>query len=236
MMSWRIFVGLIWLLQWKAAWGASPPSTLTEIGPLPGGPSEPIKGIHFLGEKTAWCFSSQRLWRTLNGGASWSEVALPLPPQHSGGRQILFGDFESSEAGWILILQGGVTFPFAETIYRTNDGGGSWQEQPPLPLQDGIVRTVSFRPGGLVGWVGGVRKNPNVRITVVPGCISPPNASILEPDIFHTIDGGRHWAKQALPEQSGCPVSTIVFRNDNDGVAVSGHHLYYTADAGQRGA
>lgn len=75
---------------------------------------------------------------------------------------------------------------------------------------------------------------PPFHLTTVPGCISPPNKSFLEPEIFHTTDGGKSWAKQALPQLAGCPIRALSFRNERDGVAAAASHLYYTSDGGTK--
>src|SRR5579872_2297929 len=219
---------MIWLFPWSPALGANGAAILVEVGPSPGSSSEPVIGVRLTGGRAAWSFSHKRLWRTATGGTNWTEVALPSPSQSGGGLEIRSADFDSAETGWIWVEHGPLFPPSqtiyapTQTIYRTNDGGKNWQEQPPLPLTDGTIQTVSFRPGGGVGWVVGARKSPHVRITIAPGCVSPPDTSKLEPDIFHTVDGGRHWVRQELPEASGCPVSEVAFRSDNEGVAVSG--------------
>jgi len=140
--------------------------------------------------------------------------------------------FDSVEEGWVQVeYPSGLSF--VESIFRTNDGGKTWREQPPLPGEDMVVYAKNFTSGGMVGWVGGAKRPPSTRrISIVPGCISPPDISVLEPAIFHTIDGGRHWTQQLLPEPGGCPVGKLFFQSAQVGVAGAGHHVYFTLNAG----
>jgi photosystem II stability/assembly factor-like uncharacterized protein len=213
-------------------------SRVVEIGSLPGNPEQdPILKVLIVSGFDGWAFSSHGLWRTENSGKSWISVAFPRPLVDSGPypnsppRLTAIG-FESPSRGWVEV-EHWHTGAFIKTIYRTSDAGNSWNEQPPLPGQNMVMYARQFLRDGSTGWVAGAKRPPSARRTPIDtGCIAPPDYSILEPAIFRTVDSGQHWVQQFLPELSGCPVSTIFFRNDDEGIAASGHRLFYTSDGG----
>jgi photosystem II stability/assembly factor-like uncharacterized protein len=213
---------------------ANAASRLVEVGAAP----EPsLERIQFLSRSDGWAFSTQSLWRTSNGGRDWMRVALPqsLPegaPKLSAPSALLDAGFDSADVGWVQMEQssGGAA---VEEIYRTQDGGKSWHEWGPLPLSDGVVFAKYFLAGGSTGWVAGARRPPSSRrITLMPGCIDPPDESVLDPEILHTVDRGQHWARQPLPRLGGCPVGSLYFENEREGFSASGHRIYYTSNGG----
>lgn len=196
---------------------ASAQSTPIRVGQLPQS-SYPVQSVQFVSNKDGWAFGD-KLWSTNNGGVNWDLVNLPLPLL--GG-----GHFDSTQDGWIVAAaedgSGG-------RLFRTHDGGKTWIKQPPLPDYE----IIDFLPGGQEGWVGGAQLgNPPPRLAITPACISPPDPTRLEPEIFHTNDGGIHWSKQVIPAKGGCPISLISFRDPMHGLATSGHRIYYSRNGG----
>ena len=195
-------------------------SRLVEVGPLPRTTTYPTTEIQFLNRLDGWASNPEGLWRTQDGGASWIGVALPQPNLRNLR-------FDSVDVGWAVMASDEVS---RGHLYRTQNDGKTWQMQPDLPE---AADALHFTPGGSVGWAGGDKlSDPPPPLTILPGCLDPPDKTLLEPEIFHTTDSGRHWIKQSLPELGGCPVGGLSFRNEREGVAVSGSHLYYTLDGG----
>lgn len=196
-------------------------STFAAIGSVPASGAYRTAEVQLVGRLDGWAHSPIGLWRTRDGGVGWISIALPRPDLRAAY-------FESADSGWIAAAAD----EFSHAIlYRTQDGGRTWQQQPDPP---NVFRPVYFfLPGGSVGWVAGAKlSDPPPDLRVLPGCIDPPNGAMLEPEVFHTVDGGRHWSKQPLPQMGGCPFEALSFRNDREGVAVSGSHAYYTLDGG----
>jgi photosystem II stability/assembly factor-like uncharacterized protein len=229
-----------YLLLWLAAASGS---DLVEVGVVPGQSTEyPVLRIEFVDNVNAWAWGLRSLWQAHEGGLDWTKVTLPNTPEAAKGKftlnsapKLVDANFESVNAGWIRMeyVNGGA---IASTIYRTDDAGKNWRALPPLPFggeTTGTVNSIYFLPGNQIGWIGGAkRSDPSQRITISPGCVSPPNRMALEPVILRTLDGGENWTQQQLPQLGGCPVSLVYFRTPLRGIAASGHHIYHSEDGG----
>lgn len=209
-------------------------SRLVEVGAQPGG-----DGLQFVNGSVGLVYNYQALWRTRDGGATWT--ALPFPRPQSGDpsgipASLLEVHFESADVGWIVVENSkrAPTVPEENTVYRTNDGGRTWQEQLPSPLaQKGMEFSQFFLPGGSIGWIGGTQPvQPAAPRSGPLECKPWWDGRPVRPIIFHTVDAGAHWSAQLLPGSKGCRVEEIYFRNSEEGVAVAGHYVYYTDDGG----
>ena len=145
--------------------------------------------VFFLGRRDGWyavynvSTSDETVYRTTNGGRSWSAFGAPGHVlADTGTRDAL--QFLTPARGWLTDTQD--TGP-GETLYTTTDGGKSWRvvarsalgtHQPGLPT----LGQVRFEPGGKVGWLGG-------------GACSTA--------LYRTVDGGRAWQRSGIPAPSG---------------------------------
>ena len=128
------------------------------------------------GEKLLWIASKKQLLRSHDGGHSWRQISLKIPPQAA----ITGIYFVNPNVGWSIIEKEMPRSDYAEGgiwIYRTRDGGRSWI----LSYQ---AKAVSI--GRLnffdetYGWLTGQRY---VGVT--------PQRSTLF--VAHTEDQGEHW-------------------------------------------
>ncbi len=100
---------------------------ITPLALFAGGDPDALAGaiyLHFVDARTGWLvvkratspnFSLGTLFKTDDGGQTWTKLALPV------------GDpvyFVTAQQGWIA---GG---PAGDQLYRTRDGGQNWQAQP----------------------------------------------------------------------------------------------------------
>ncbi len=171
------------------------------------------------------------LFHTTNGGVTWSSGSVPF-----GGGSLKFVD---AMHGWELIGLGAGMFHEAVAVYRTSDGGLSWEQEitddpnvsgssDSLPLEgdkNGITALDADR-----GWVTG---------------LVPMSDYIY---IYATQDGGRTWFHQdlALPDgYSGAQTNAAlpVFFGLNDAVLPvklyandNGADFYVSHDGGQNWA
>jgi photosystem II stability/assembly factor-like uncharacterized protein len=152
--------------------------------------------------------SGMALYRTVDGGVHWSEVAETNPesPQPAGSPgSIPFGGdkgsatFIDATTGWI----GSSTAGIGPLFWVTQDGGSSWSLQP-LPSTAGLLQPstqvlqVWSGEGALVG-VQSFEPSGQSTTTV---CI--------------TTDAGRSWSQIAMPGTGQTP-ETADFRDDADG-------------------
>jgi len=133
--------------------------------------------------------SDRSIWRTVDGGASWDErqditSSLPSTAGPLASALAQFSDIGIADArhAWVVGLSG--------MVWRTNDGGVSWQKQEvgsDLHLNGVAAITadeawISAAGYGLGGW--GV---PDVRGTGT---------------MFHTTDGGATWKEEQITSAS----------------------------------
>ena len=140
-------------------------------------------GWYSLAETAA---NTTALFRTVDGGASWSEVATTssaaIGTQGNPGVipdrcLALTATFLSASTGWMTgTCEGGGDPAF----YVTHDGGVSWNQQPLGPLPAGAYDETSFSP---------------VFTSPASGTVLTENLglSAVTTSIFATADGGRSW-------------------------------------------
>jgi photosystem II stability/assembly factor-like uncharacterized protein len=108
-----------------------------------------LKRIHRVDRSTGWAVARPEgghqdvLLRTADGAQTWRLVSPPAPAADGEGTEVdLFGAFLDEDRGWILFYLGypqGTLSP----VWRTTDGGETWQESEPLdPMGDPAVTPI----------------------------------------------------------------------------------------------
>ena len=196
-----------------------------------------FSAITFVGARHGWAVGYPAgpkgtgiLYRTVNGGATWTRVRL----RWQGGIRDV--GFATTQVGWATInhrilhsTDGGRSWTaqvlgqhhqtFAvqalstrqawiaaggDTLLQTVDGGRDWRT---VHVANGVALTLVAFEGSRYGWAAG---------TVKAG------------PIVHTTDGGRHWTVQL----SAGRVSDLSFADRHDGWALAGGKTYHTTDGG----
>ena len=146
--------------------------------------------VFFLGRQDGWYAvfnvntGDETLYRTTDGGRSWSASAAPGHVLADEGTRDAV-QFLTPDRGWLTDTEG--TAP-GEALYATTDGGERWRlvartdsDSHGLGVLPDLGQ-VQFEPGGKVGWLGG-------------GVCSRP--------LYRTVDGGRTWQPSGIPAPSG---------------------------------
>jgi photosystem II stability/assembly factor-like uncharacterized protein len=144
--------------------------------------SETIKRFDFVTTAEGWALGTKALLHTTDGGRTWRPVGEP-------GRPLQQVDFVASTVG-VGIAGTALHLEFVTsvvgwgiagtTLYRTQDGGRTWQAQStPLPI--GGVCFVDQAHG----WVVNAQQAPTA--------------------ILSSADGGRTWHPTTLPPGTGGP-------------------------------
>lgn len=157
---------------------------------------------------------SSRLFKTTDGGASWSVV---LANRDAAG----FFDaaaFRDERRG--LVLGDPVDGSF--TLLRTADGGGSWERVDPDAMPPSLPGEAAFAASGSCLVILGDR-----------AWFCTGGAEVAR--VFRSEDGGRSWTAHPLPIAAGVPSAgafALAFRDPDHGVAVGGDYLQ--PDGGDR--
>jgi photosystem II stability/assembly factor-like uncharacterized protein len=191
-------------------------SDATPPGHLPYGGQK--SGIHFLNASTGWVTGTVTvanlawLYVTHNGGSTWNQQTIHMPPGvPSGQLSIAAPTFFSATDGILPITFSDATTgsDIATDIYVTHDGGTTWQSTTPVPL---VLGTTDFSDMQH-GWA--------------------TNGTVL----YSTSDGGQHWTKLS-PSASFKQVTHLDFVSSTTGWAIgrqgnSASSLLKTVDGGQ---
>ncbi len=160
------------------------------------------------------------LLATNDGGKTWTEVTHdgPNPGDMPFGGSILF---TSTTDGWLV---GSQTSTTQDYLYRTTDGGKTWNKVD-LPVPASI-------PGG---WVNRIEL-PKVfgtagtgKETVLPVNFGKPNAGVIFGGAYVSDDGGSSWrfAGGLIPD-----FVVPTFLTARDGFAATSKGLFATSDGG----
>jgi photosystem II stability/assembly factor-like uncharacterized protein len=148
--------------------------------------------MFFLDREHLWVYQAAQnedkplLFRTADGGKTWSSTELPVTARSTG---ISFIDPHN---GWMLTSSDAAMGKSEKSLYRTTDGGATWNRimentgylptQNPTPQaipQSGHSRGISFRDAS----------NGFVPLESIEGKLT----------LYGTSDGGLTWAEVALP-------------------------------------
>ena len=142
-------------------------------------------GAVFVNEKYGWLISndeltpeSGKIYKTANGGNSWLQQPLKLPPNSFISR-IFFID---EDRGWLVIQIENHDLKNIESeiqILETNDGGDNWKSQ--YSLKNAYVSDLFFDQTSGEGWLVGLKGKAEYSFKT--------DALAL-----HTLDFGKNWS------------------------------------------
>ena len=226
---------------------APPPTPTAAASPslpaaprLPAGQALDITSIHMLDATNGWGTGKamgaaqsggDTVLRTRDGGATWSEVTPPEPaPAEGEDPGTVVGYFPDDASAWVTYARYYGAPPAGAVVWRTHDGGQSWQASAPLDLSSASFYGPSdiFFLDAQTGWM---------LVHVDAGMM---HDYIM---IFQTSDGGQTWAKVLDPMEGGpqsCSKTAIGFFDAQHGWmtgdcmgVVPGVFLVRTEDGGR---
>jgi photosystem II stability/assembly factor-like uncharacterized protein len=165
------------------------------------------------------------LWRTVDGGNSWSEV-LTVDPSHPRVGGVGLARCKSA-LSFSDDRHGSLLSSPSETFYLSEDGGLSWaaRQLPPFPY----------------ALVGGDGRDASVRLIRLPGLlvemvsVGVPGSSTPAQNVYSRVseDGGATWsALRPLPDNPSAGAMPQ-FQDSRHWLLGEGRRIWRTADAGQ---
>jgi|SRR5579859_1611650 len=121
--------------------------------------------------------SSQQVWRTVDGGTSWTEVTPPASVSPAGYPYTNY--FLDASHAWIVESIASEAPASYVVTYRTADGGRSWQRGAPIDTQMASLPPTTDFIDANSGWLI---------------LTSHDLAHATWPEIYATVDGGLHWS------------------------------------------
>jgi photosystem II stability/assembly factor-like uncharacterized protein len=148
---------------------SSTPLPAEVLAPLIDSPS--IINIEMLDERNGWGVTEQEIVRTDDGGVTWYNVT-PQGLTETG--YSVFSEFLSARTAWLQFADNN-NYPNGGTIYKTNDGGLSWQSFE-TPFSAGDLEFVDENNGWILADLG-------------------VGAGSMAVSVFQTTDGGETWKR-----------------------------------------
>jgi photosystem II stability/assembly factor-like uncharacterized protein len=153
------------------------PQTLatSESTPLPEVSSAPlidspsIINIEMIDERIGWGVTEKEIVRTDDGGVTWYNVT---PPDLAETGYSVFTFFLDENNAWLQIADNN-NYPFGGFLYRTNDGGLTWQNFE-TPFSAGDIEFVDEDNGWILADLG-------------------VGAGSMAVSVFQTNNGGATW-------------------------------------------
>ncbi len=205
----------IWFLDANTGWGVNSNGEVRKTDD--GGATWPLKmqlpdGVYprciaFANDTRGWIGTlspNNRLWRTVDGGETWSEIPLanlPQTPRRVCGMSIVNDR---------VIYASGTNIPRdTPGIITTEDGGNSWRGRDLSDHASILIDCYFTDPQ--TGWVVGGRAD----------VVNPPNRNTVKPVVLFTEDGGQTWVNQIAGQEDEFPEGEwgwkIHFVNENVG-------------------
>ena len=196
----------------RSGWAVGDNGTILHTGnggttwsPQDSGTTAHLVSLSFVGISAGWAVAADgAMVRTTDGGVAWEPQAIPLDQDAGGAAYIGSIEFLGERTGWAA----GGTYGFTPggnwgQLYRTTDGGATWQE---LMRFDGPLTSVSFLDD-THGWVVG---------DYGTAC--------------HTSDGGTTWQSE---ETGAGRLDSVGFVSATDGWIVgTGGAILHTVTGG----
>lgn len=121
-----------------------PTPTLTPKNPIQhftAGQEFTVSSIYMVDANLGWAIGGLTDWgdhvlSTVDGGLTWKDVSPPEEAAPSGDNLAATGFFPDAQTGWVIYSYTSGITPSQSVVWRTQDGGITWQASQPLDLTD----------------------------------------------------------------------------------------------------
>lgn len=128
-----------------------------------------IINIEMIDERNGWGITEKEIVRTDDGGVTWYNVT---PPDLKETGYSVFASFLDENNAWIQIADNN-NYPFGGFLYRTKDGGLTWQNFE-TPFSAGDIEFIDENNGWILADLG-------------------VGAGSMAVSVFQTTNGGATW-------------------------------------------
>ncbi len=156
-----------------------------------------------------------KVYKTTNGGATWNILANGLPQGDMSRISLAMSGTNSN----VIYAQYVDTSLDLEGIYKTTNGGATWNAIPISTLPAGVL-------GGFGWYFGNLTINPT----------NDDELYLLGVDLYKTTDGGVNWNMSGpswWTYQVHADKHALVYINNNTQLLATDGGIYKTTDAGQ---
>jgi photosystem II stability/assembly factor-like uncharacterized protein len=191
-------------------------------------------GLYFANEKLGWVISGRDLFHTRDGGSSWTRISQ-FP-----NRNYVKIKFFDEKVGWVL-QDNWQSKSRSNLVYKTIDGGRTWQKIIELPTPIYSIDLVSTRVGTVSGrwqpikltsdaghsWqeISGVEGLNYIHFSTRQKGLAYGGA------VWATEDSGQIWS-QVVPYESVADLWDSVYISDSDALVVGSRRQLWRLSAG----
>ncbi len=174
----------------------------------------PFRDFQFLNETQGWAVSDHQIWKTVDGGRSWTDA-------RAAPKVKLLRNYEPQETmeGVSLVSPIGAWVVEGSYLVHTTDGGASWEKQE---FEHVIVRSCRFADHNSGWFVGQKMRLPQTKEEV----------ETWYPVVYGTKDGGKSWRRLFTGPENPYPLWDVWPVSSTEVWAV-GVSILHTTDAGK---
>jgi len=152
------------------------------------GVGDSLRDFQFLDENNGWAITAHSIWRTDDGGHTWTEVrrapTVKLLNHYEPQETLESVQFFSPSEGWVIE---------GTSLIHTTDSGATWEKYKP----DGVaIRSIRFLDRDNGWFVGQLLRLPAVK----------DEFETWHPVIYGTKDGGNNWRRVYIGPEERYPL------------------------------
>lgn len=119
-----------------------PTLTATPANPIqhfPNGQEFSVTSIQMIDPTQGWAIGGladpgDHVLRTVDGGSTWKDVTPLEEVASEGDRKAATGYFQDTQTAWVMFSNTSGMTPAKSVVWRTEDGGASWETSQPLDI------------------------------------------------------------------------------------------------------
>jgi photosystem II stability/assembly factor-like uncharacterized protein len=196
-----------------------------------------VTSIHMIDANIGWAIGGlvnvgDHVLRTSDGGTTWTDLTPPEEVAASDDNKTATGYFQDAQTAWVLFSNTSGITPTKSIVWRTQDGGTTWQASQPLDLTNlaeyylpGNLQFIDGQSGWLLVHIGAGMNHDYILL-------------------YRSQDGGESWSLIQDPYNDtssimSCTKTNMLFTDSSHGWLTGDCHgvapwvlLYKSSDGG----